>query len=190
LMVKFFEEYDDFHSFSKKNLDIMEAEYKDILKEYNEEDDFVATLAFEDLNSISPILNTQNYLVMANYGYQYTGGAHGISWQSFATYDKRKQKWLEIGDVLDLTKLDQINKVLDKVLRKEYNFPSNVPLTEPEDSFFLADKIELSENFILSKKGITFHYGLYEMTPYAYGFFELFVPYDDLKPYFKKGFKY
>jgi hypothetical protein len=190
LMVKFFEEYDDFHSFSKKNLDFLEAEYKEILKEYKEEDDFVASLAFEDFSSISPILNTENYLVMANFGYQYSGGAHGISWEQYATYDKRKKKWLEIGDILDVKKEAQINHVLDKVLRKEHHIPANIPLSEAEDSFFLADKIEYSENFVLSKKGITFHYGLYEMTPYAYGFFELFVPYEELKPYLKKDFKY
>lgn len=190
LVEKIFPDYSNFEEFSKFQLDSMENDYKGILAEFKEDQDILHFMNYETMHNFTPYLNTQNYLVMNYFGYEYTGGAHGMSWEKYLTYDKRKNKWIELKDVLDLSKPNEINKVLDKVLRKEYNFPSKVPLTEPEDSFFLADKIEYSENFVLSKKGITFHYGLYEMTPYAYGFFQLFVPYEELKPYLKKDFKY
>lgn len=184
-----YENYTDFNSFSKTELDFMEKSYLANLEEYKDED-IRMNLSNEALNYFSPVLNTENYLVMNFFGYEYTGGAHGMSFEMYFTYDKRKNKWLQIKDVLDVKQSQKINQVLDQVLRKTYKFPAQIPLNEVDDSFFLAESIQYSENFTLSKKGITFHYGLYEMTPYAYGFFELFVSYDDLKPYLNKGFTY
>lgn len=190
LVEQIFSTYTNFDQFSKFQLDSLESDYKEILKEYENEDEMVHFLNFETIHLFAPYLNTKNYLVMNYFGYEYTGGAHGMSWEKYLTYDKQRKQWLEIQDILEVSKAKEINQVLDKALRKEFNIPNGQLYTEAEAGIFLVDEISYSENFKLSKNGITFCYGLYEMTPYAYGFFELFVLYEDLKPYLKKGFSY
>lgn len=190
-MLKIDPEYTDFDSWTRMNLRNFETEYKKEVQEMMKDSPELPSFAlnYEFVEYTFPHLNSENYLVMMHESYQYTGGAHGISSQAFFTYDKRKKKWLEIGDVLDLGKASEINKVLDKAVRKEHQIPAGVKLNAPENSIFLAEEIRYSENFTLSKKGINFHYGLYEMTPYVYGYFSQFVSFEDLKPYLKEDFK-
>jgi len=191
-MQKIDRDYTDFDNWSRMRLKEFEAEYKNEVQEVMKDSPELPSLAlnYEFLEEIYPFLNTENYLVMIHSEYQYTGGAHGTSAETFYTYDKRQKKWLEIEDVLNTNQADEINKILDRNLRKKYDIPNGVKLNEPENTIFLAEEISFSHNFSLSKKGITFYYGLYEMTPYVYGFFEFFVPYEDLKHVLKKGFKY
>lgn len=189
--------YTDFQTYTQDALNEFEQEYKE------EINDYVKNLTEEELKDFSPmtwnhtyneyfepLINNSNYLVMRQSGYQYTGGAHGISYQNHLTYDKRKKKWLALFDILDLDQREKITQVLDQVVRKEYNIPQEIDLNKSENSIFIVDKIYLSDDFTLSKKGITFHYGLYDLTPYVYGYFDILVPYEDLKPYLQKGFTY
>lgn len=183
--------YTDFQSYTKLNLDTFEEDYTNEVKEFLKEDDgshSFMNYAFHE--GFSPVVNSKNYLVMRYSMYQYTGGAHGMSYQLFFTYDKKKEKWLEIGDVLNEKYAIQINMVLDNSVRKKYNIKGGIPLQDSDAGIFIADEITYSKNFTLSKNGITFHYGLYELTPYAYGFYSLFVPYEELKMYMNKDFKY
>lgn len=189
--------YTDFQTYTKESLDEFEQEYKEEINEYlqnfTEEElkDFSPMTWNHTYNEyFEPLINNSNYLVMKQSGYQYTGGAHGISYQNHLTYDKRKKKWLGLFDILDLDQREKITQVLDKVIRKEYNIPKGIDLNQGENSIFLNDKIYLSSDFTLSKKGITFHYGLYDMTPYVHGYFDILVPFEDLKPYLQKGFSY
>lgn len=184
--------YTDFQRYTQLNLDTFEEDYTNEIKEFQKEDDgshsFMMNYVFNEW--FSPVVNSKNYLVMRYSLYQYTGGAHGMSHEIYFTYNKKTQKWIEISDVLNEEYAIQINMVLDKALRKEHNIQGGIPLQDSENGIFISDEIVYSKNFTLSKNGITFHYGLYEMTPYAYGFFSLFVPYEDLKMYMNKDFKY
>ncbi len=191
-MQKIDPEYTDFDSWSSMRLKEFETDYKNEVQQMMKDTPELPSFAlnYEFMEEIYPFLNAENYLVMTHSVYQYTGGAHGISAEAYYTYDKRQKKWLEIGDVLNLDKFQEINKVLDKAVRKQYNIKDGIPLQNADAGIFIVDEITYSENFTLSKKGITFHYGLYELTPYVHGYFSQFVSYEDLKSYLKKGFKY
>ncbi len=191
-MQKVDKDYTDFESWTKMRFADFESGYRKDVQEMMKNSPEIPSFAmnYEFIETVYPYLNSENYLVMSHSVYEYTGGAHGMSAEAYFTYDKRNKKWLEIGDVLNLDKFEQINKVLDKAVRKEFNLPEGYKLNEVMDSPFIAESIAYSENFTLSKKGITFHYGLYELTPYVYGYFSQFVSYEDLKPFLKKGFKY
>lgn len=187
-------EYVNFSDYSNQILDEFENSYREEIKDYFTGEDTT------DLSSTSwnhtyqiflePYMETADYLIMSYSGYQYTGGAHGISYQYFYTYDKKKEKWLQLDDVFNLNHKAQIETVIDNEIKKQYNIPLNQKLNEGEDTNFLAEKAFLPENFTLSKKGITFHYGLYDLMPYVYGYFDIFVPYENLEPHLQKGFKY
>lgn len=189
--------YTDFKTFTDQSLENFESEYvyeiNDFLKNFTDEE--LKTMSHASLNYVymenfTPILDSERYLIMKQSGYQFTGGAHGMSYQKHFTYDKRNEKWINLNDVLNLKFKKEITKVLDKTIREKYHLPKNGGLSESENSIFLNDEIHISEDFTISKNGITFHYGLYEMTPYVYGYFDLFVPYSALKPYLGKGFAY
>ncbi|SMC74869.1 DUF3298 and DUF4163 domain-containing protein [Moheibacter sediminis] len=185
--------YTDFHSYTKNSLASFEEDYTNEIKEYQKDSDddshsFMMNYAFHE--GFSPVVNSKNYLVMRYSLYQYTGGAHGMSHEIYFTYNKKTQKWMEISDVLNEKYVIQINMVVDKALRKEHNIQGGIPLQDSENSIFISDEITYSKNFTLSKNGITFHYGLYELTPYAYGYFSQFVPYEELKMYLNQDFKY
>lgn len=192
LMRKIDSSYQDFKSYSEKNLNQFAEQYTSEIKDMlNDTDEIYPSMyKFEYSEFFAPVLNTENYLEMVYSNYEYTGGAHGISYELYFTYDKRKKKWLEIDDVLNPKFQIEIDQVLDKNLRKQYHIPNGVKYTEADNTIFISDYISYTDNVSLSKKGITFHYGLYDMTPYAYGYFDLFVPYEELKPYIVKGFAY
>ncbi|WP_295840881.1 RsiV family protein [uncultured Apibacter sp.] len=186
--------YTKFESFTKKAISDFKSDYKlnveAVLNENDPTDLNLYSLINEHYSYIYPIINNSNYYVTVLSTYDYEGGAHGIFEKVFFTYDKKSKKWLSIDNVLDLTHEKEINQVLDREARRKYNIPANVKLYEPEYSIFISDSISYSKNFTLSDKGITFHYNIYELTPYSYGYFSLFVSYTELKPYLNKKFTY
>lgn len=144
----------------------------------------------EHLYRLLPLLDNEKYLVMESHYYIYAGGAHGFHGTIYHTYDKRSNKWLNLSDILDLRAESEILKVMEKELRKQYDIPEAVGLSVSDESIFLFDELSMTENFTLNKEGITFHYGLYEMTPYSHGYFNLTIPYGLLAPFIKAGFEY
>lgn len=188
--------YSQFDVFTEQIIEQLEHEYLEevnwFLEEYKDSEDNYNPYSFNHSyeSYFYPLMNTPKYLHMVYMGYEYTGGAHGIAYRKFATFDKKAKQWLLLSDILDLENEEKILKVLDKKIRNDYKLADDIGLSESDDSIFIVNKVFLSDNFTLSKKGITFHYGLYDMTPYVYGFFELFVPYKDLEPYINKQFSY
>ena len=187
--------YTGFFTFTNAIFDQFETDYKEEIEEYLKDseidsDFFSFTWNYAHSISITPMANNSKYLVMEYSGYDYTGGAHGYYYSVYYTYDKQKNKWLTIDDVLIMSQKDEILKVLDAEVRKQYKIPVGKSLSEGGNSIFIADEMTFSDNFTLAKKGITFHYGLYELTPYVYGLFDITVPYEALKPYLQPGFAY
>ncbi|WP_257658849.1 RsiV family protein [Parapedobacter lycopersici] len=184
--------FTDFGVLAEEQIGLFEegyqAEMAELLEEIDEQ--FSYTLHYEYAYSVYPMLNTTDYLIMGYNTFSYTGGAHGISSQRFYTYRKGDKRWLQLEDILDVSQEAVINAVLDAELRKQYGIAPDVKLSDDKQGIFIADSIHYSSNFILSKQGITFHYGLYELTPYAYGYFSLFVPYEKLRAVLRAGFRY
>lgn len=184
--------FTDFGAYADQQLGLFEegyeAEMTDRVEELDEQ--LAYTLNHQYEYSVYPVLNTPDYLVMGFSTFRYTGGAHGMSSQHFYTYRKRDKKWLQLEDILDVGQEQALNGLLDAEVREQYGIEPDVKLNEDEYGIFIADSITYSSNFILSKQGITFHYGLYELTPYAYGYFRLFVPYEKLKAVLRPGFRY
>lgn len=187
--------YRNFDSYTRETLDDFEKSYKEEVLPLIEADLESGELYggfynYSFSHSVTPLINTDKYLILNYSGYQYTGGAHGISFASYFNYDRKAQRFLKIEDVLNLKYAREINSVLDKEVRRLYHIPKGAPLSSGDESPFITDEIEYSDNFYLTKEGIIFHYGLYEMTPYAHGYFELSISYEQLKPYLNPGFKY
>lgn len=190
---RFLEKFTSFEDYKNRTFSNFEKEYKEEITTFLGETDmevYSALLNYEFSEYIFPLIETPKYLVMGQSYYSYTGGAHGFSQMIYHTYNKSTNKWVELKDVLDLNQNAKILSVLDQTVREKHKMPATGKLNEFDDSIFLVDEVTLTENFTISKNGITFHYGLYELTPYAYGYYDLFVPYSKLKPYLNKSFQY
>lgn len=191
-----FENYTNFDSYAHASLAADEAEYKADIQDFiqvfpmDESEMPMSSWNHEKYQYFSPYMETEKYLTFTYAGYQYTGGAHGISYELFVIYDKKQKKFIELSDVLNLNQSTEIENTINAAIREKHQIPSDQDLNASEDSIFLVEKAEISDNFTLSKHGITFHYGLYELTPYVYGYYEIFVPYEALKNNLKAGFKY
>lgn len=156
---------------------------------YREEDSLSSHIYQYEFGSIVyPYINADEYLILAHSLYQYTGGAHGMYHVTYYNYNHRLKKILKVEDVFDLQQENRIARIIDKAIREKHHIAAGVPLSEGEDSYFIADSVGMSDNITISKRGITFHYGIYELTPYVYGMYDIFVSFEKLLPYLKKDF--
>lgn len=194
IFAQLFEGFSNFEEYVQAHLELHASEYKMDAQEYFDvfpiEEEAPMSWNHEKYQYFSPYLENSKYLTFSLSGYQYTGGAHGISYEHFMTYDKKQKKFINLSDVLNMELSAQIENTINAAIRAKHQIPENQALNASEDSIFLVEKAEISENFTLSKKGITFHYGLYDLTPYVYGYYDIFIPYSDLTSYLKSGFKY
>lgn len=135
-------------------------------------------------NAINVNFQKNGYLTLRSTGYDYSGGAHGNSWELYDNYDVKNQKPLSLNQIIrvDTTALSQL---LESHLRKEYDF------IKPQESlkkYLFKNEIKPNQNFYFDNWGLTFVYNQYEIAPYAMGIIYCFLPWEDLRPYFKEEF--
>lgn len=125
-------------------------------------------------------------LVLSHFSTQYTGGAHGYYATFYQNIDLPGKRKLWLNDVLDSA---AASKTAEKLLAKD--FVKQFPLDDDQkiNDVLLAEKITLTENFMLGGKGIFFNYIPYEIAAYVYGQVVLFISYKDLSAYLKPEFK-
>ena len=87
---------------------------------------------------------------------------------------------IELPDILIDGYLDELNNIAEPIFRKEKELTEDINLTEA-GFWFDDDKFGVSNNFTIGKDGLTFYYNSYEITSYAYGPTELFIPYKSIK---------
>lgn len=187
--------FNDFDSFTQNILNEFEIDYMETILDIAEsmkDDEVLYTSTWNYFHNISlkPILDNEQYLVMEYNAYDYTGGAHGYYYSLYYTYDKRLEKWLTQDDVFNMNEFAAIEFLIDQELRSQYQIGPSESLAEAENSIFIADRAHFPENFTFNKHGITFHYSVYELTPYAYGNFQITVSYEKLRPFLNPGFTY
>lgn len=185
----------DFDTYNQGQVREITQQYVQDVNEYLdnlEADDYLVEYMWEHehLYRLMPLLDNEKYLVMESHYYIYAGGAHGFHGTLYHTFDKRSDKWLKLSDILDMRAETEILEVMEEELRRQYDIPEEDNLSSYDNSIFLVDKLTMTDNFTLSKEGITFRYGLYELTPYSHGYFNFTVPYGLLAPFIKAGFEY
>ncbi|WP_276132753.1 RsiV family protein [Polluticoccus soli] len=122
------------------------------------------------------LLNRDGWLVVECFGYDYTGGAHGIFGSSFLNIDLQRGKLWKLGDVIE-GDTARLRPLLVEAARKYFKL-------KPQEKLggVLLDLEEptVTDNFYITPTGLTFVYNPYEITPYSAGMITLFVPYGRL----------
>lgn len=118
--------------------------------------------------------------------YQYTGGAHGSTWQSAYTFDLQTGTALSLSDLMNSGSNytsyfnDGIRKEIDKRVQSE-------ELAEFDGAKFTS--IGDTPAFYLSDSGVVFYFQQYEYFPYAAGIQEFSFNYSDLKSMLKQEYQ-
>ncbi|HTL81969.1 MAG TPA: RsiV family protein [Bacteroidia bacterium] len=118
---------------------------------------------------VDVVWNGSGVLCMSNGNWEYAGGAHGVGFSEFNCFDLKTGKKIEEKDIF--------LKGYEETLRRK----AIEHLDREEGELFLPkDSLELNGNFYLTPEGIGYFYNSYEITSYAGGTPETFIPWSEL----------
>jgi len=154
-------------------------EYKNFKKEFPK-----AQQEWEIERKAENTFNDDNLLSCSFREYSYLGGAHPNSFLTFINFNLKSGEIINLPDVLIDSYLNELNNIAEPIFRKEKELTPEENLTEA-GFWFDDDKFSINNNFSIGKDGLTFYYNSYEITAYAYGPTELFIPYKSIKKLIK-----
>lgn len=128
---------------------------------------------FQVYSNFEVFLNNDQYFSLTFLLYEYSGGAHGFSVLQSINFDLVKNRLILGLDDLDL--IEGYPDIIVKLINQEISsnqddYYHDLPLTYiPENGFYLT------------AEGIVIYYQLYELAPYAMGFPEFLIPWEQLR---------
>lgn len=120
-----------------------------------------------------------NLLIINHLGYDYPfGAAHGMPISDYYHIDLTTGQFYTLADLFkeDVNYVDIINPIILHQIEEA---------SKQEDNMYYDDFSSISSNqpFHLTKEGILVYFYPYEIAPYAAGFPEFFISYDELKDF-------
>ncbi len=109
--------------------------------------------------------------------YSYTGGAHGGTELFGLNFDKKTGAPVTEDDIFAFGYEERLSAALRAHLRSS--------LDKDDYGMLFTTDITPNGNFILSKAGITYIYGQYEIGPYAVGIVKVTVPWNEIQDILK-----
>lgn len=162
--------------------------YDSMLVQKKELGSDMANFGLESTNTINKIYENDKLVTFVNEGYNYQGGAHGMSWKMGQTF--RKSDGRRFGAEMLKNTFDEGFTDLVKSGLKEYfsKYSETKVVTDEDLENQLLDvkvyNIPLPQcPPYFTKDGVTFVYQQYEIACYAAGMPTFTVPYSKIKPY-------
>lgn len=144
-------------------------EGNDAISNYGDNiEDAANWMSYEETCSGNVLYNSNGFFSYSVKLYSYTGGAHGNSNNRVATLDLNKRKVLSLETLFESEKFDDLQKEVVDRISKDYQL--------------LSDEIDLTDNFYLSDKGVSFIYNPFEIAAYSEGEIEVTIPWSDIIP--------
>lgn len=157
-------------------------EFRQEWQSLNSDSDCNWTYNYAKQQSFSICNSNDDYITISDFGYYYTGGAHGLEVAVYTVLNKKNGEPVENWTGLFKDTLS-VMQIAESEFRKAKAIPDNVPTNR---DWFWNGLFYLPNNFAFTDAGMLFHYNSYEIAPYAQGATELIIPYDKLNPLFKK----
>ncbi len=154
-------------------------EYKNFKKEFPE-----SHQEWEIERRVDNNFKDDNILSCTFSEYSYLGGAHPNTFLTLTNFNLKSGEIINLPDILIDGYPDELNDIAEPIFRKEKELTEDINLTEA-GFWFNNDKFSVNNNFSIGKDGLKFVYNNYEITAYAYGPTELFVPYKSIKKLIK-----
>lgn len=174
-------------SSNQSAIQLLENNKKNFFKEYlevnkDQEEDYLYAANWVNESDINIVFNDHYFTTLSFSNYQYMGGAHGMFGENYLVIDTKNGKELKLEDIFDKQSLAILEK---RMLKKAYAYTGFENPTSLQDAGYLVDKINVTDNFSLNAKGITFVYQPYEIAPYAAGMPSFFFMWEELKDLIK-----
>ena len=106
---------------------------------------------------------------------EYTGGAHGIYMATFLNMDLTLMRPLRLDDIFVGDYKDALTDLIWNQLMADNKVTTHEALEDM--GYASTGDIAPTENFYLSKEGITFYYNVYDITPYSMGPVKVTIPF-------------
>jgi len=155
------------------------AEYKNFKKDFPE-----SKQHWKLERIVTELFNDNNIFSCEVFEYSYLGGAHPNSYSKFVNFDLSTGDELKLEDILIEGYLEKINIVGEKIFRQTNEIEPNKNLTEA-GYWFDNNMFSINNNFTVDENGMTFYYNNYEITAYAFGPTDLFIPYNRINDLIK-----
>lgn len=136
---------------------------------------------YQQQRVMNVLYNRKGLLVLSNYIFDYSGGAHPNHVTHIRCFDIRQQKELKWDDVFKVAP-EQMSGLMETHFRLTRGLKSETPLK----SILFEDKILPNQNFYITHAGVGFWYVPYEIAAYVFGDTEVFIPFEDLKPFVRE----
>jgi hypothetical protein len=128
------------------------------------------------------IYNEHHLLCVEEFGYFYSGGAHGNYGFSYRVYHLITGEQLQLQDLFSANKMDELTAIAEMQLRADRGIPDAAALSS---GGLFIDKLELKEDFFVNRGGIGFTYNPYEIASYADGPVTIYLKWEQVKSLIK-----
>ncbi|MCA8831246.1 DUF3298 and DUF4163 domain-containing protein [Hymenobacter pini] len=142
-----------------------------------------ASLAYEQEANSYILWNEGSLLSIGYFGYDYSGGAHGMYGTYVRSYDTRTGRALRYEDIFRPGTKPQLEGILGRYARPALGLKD----AEPLKNALFQNSLPATRNVYLTGGGAVFVYLPYEVASYAQGEISVFVPYSALQPVLKPG---
>ena len=176
---------DDGQAMIKKNGEIMYGNFVEMCGDADLEE----VLELYYYKSVEKGYETNAFITFMTMGGQYTGGLHGIGFETGVTFSKTNGKTFGY-DMMKGTDSPEFKRFIKEGLRKFFSTEGQEAMSDDDLLQELVsysgsiDELPLPDSEpYLTEKGVAFIYQPYEISYYAAGKPEFTIPYDAIKPY-------
>jgi len=155
-----------------------EKEYGEFVREGNP---FGVDWYYEEVHNLLP---ARPFAIIKKTGSFYQGGAHPFPYEkSFLLDLSAPVKRLGLKDVFTVEGLEKLSVLIDRALRRYSQtatgkiIPAGIPLSR---GIYYKDEAPPPEDFYPDVNGLNFRWNPYEIAPYAAGFIEISIQWDEL----------
>lgn len=166
----------DFTDRIKKESEQYKKQYEDV---YSKLDEGYVKYQYEAYSNYEVSYNKNNYLSIPIKTYEFTGGAHGMTYLKSYNYDLSNGKEILFKD---LFKEDvDYKKIVDEFIMSQISKNPNMYFESQEGFKGIGD----NQEFYIDDDGIVIYFQLYDIAPYYVGIPEFKMTWEEYGKYFK-----
>ena len=135
---------------------------------------------YENNEFTSIAFNSDNILSLEIVEYLFTGGAHGNSSFTLASFNLETGKQIKLDNIFYGDFESKLNEVGEAIFREQFQADSSQSLYN-QGFFGFENGFALNDNFDIYKGGIKFQFNPYEAGAYAIGAPEVFIPWSEIR---------
>ena len=152
--------------------------YKDFISDTSLPKDYKPV--WDNMFMTDVIFNSDNILSLEDVEFRFEGGAHPLTFFIYDNYNLKTGKEILLDDLLIPNYKSELDKIGEQEFRRAYNVKPDQSF-EKAGYFINKNEFHLNNNYCITKAGLIFRFGQYEVGPYVLGAPSVFIPYSEIK---------